>query len=606
MPSVPGSDAGGGGSPPQGPAGDAGRPGEAKAQGPAQAPVLRPAFGQGVGAPEYGMAPVFSLQPMQWLPAGAGAGAGGALGENEAAEQARFEAGAGDAFYEQGQFHAALYRLREAVRLRPGEADYHYKLARAARRAEDPKSVEPHLLEAVRLDPKHAAAHNALALWYRESGDFEAALRHSGAAAEAEPRNIDYAVTRASVLSAAGRPQEAWELVAPVVDVPAPALWPAWIYSQVAPKLGREHEERAAAVLERALAAPGLVPEGRRTLHFAAAGLLDKTGRYDEAFAHARAGNATAPRPYDPLRHSEWVGRRINYFTRERLGALPRATHTNRRPVFVVGMPRAGTSLVEQMLASHPQIHGAGELTALNKIAAAVQDADWCEGQPYPECLDSLTVRRANRLAAEYLSEIESLNKDAVYVTDKMPLNALTLELVELLLPGCKVIHCLRDPIDTCLSCYLTGFSVSNEFTNDLAHLGAYYRDYRRLVDHWRKVLALPVLEVRYEDVVFDTEGQARRMLEFLDLPWDERCVRYYENRRRVATASEEQVRRPIYTSSIGRWKHYEKYLGELLEALGRPRPGGQTTGTPPGSGASSRVSRPSPTVRGPAFAGLY
>jgi tetratricopeptide (TPR) repeat protein len=559
------------------------------------APPENGAFDIGMAGPvEFGLPPMVSMAPVTWLPAGAGPVAG-----TDPIEQARMEAAAGDAFYAQGQFSAALYRFREAVALRPSEAQYHYKLARAARRAEDPQSVEAHLLEAIRIDSKHAAAHNALGLWYRESGKLEPALRHTAEALAREPGNGDFAVTRASVLSAAGQTNDAWDILRPLVAREAPGLWPAWLYAQLAPKLGREHEERAAAAVTRALQAPDLSAEAIRALHFAAAALLDQMGRYDEAFAHARRGNETFSLPHDPAAQTEWVNRRIRYFTKGRLRALPRATHRSRRPVFIVGMPRTGTTLVEQILASHPQVYGAGELTALAKIAESINDADWREGQPYPECLDSLTVRRANRLAAEYLSTIESLNKDAIYVTDKMPLNVMGLELVELLLPGCRVIHCVRDPVDTCVSCYLTGFAAANEFSFDLAHLGHYYRDYRRLVDHYKRVLALPMLEVRYEDVVFDVEEQARRMLEFLDLPWDERCLRFYENQRRVATASEDQVRRPVYTSSVGRWKNYEKHLPELLAALGRGKPPGTT-------GAAARSSRPSPTARCPAFAGLY
>ena len=546
-------------------------------------------FDVGMAGPvEFGLPPIISVAPVDWTAAGP-----------DAAELARGEAAAGDAFYAQGQYRAALYRFREAVALRPAEAQYHYKLARAARRAEEPQSVEPHLLEAVRLDPRHAAAHNALGLWYRESGRTDEALRHTAEALALEPDNGDFAVTRASVLSAAGQAQGAIQLLRPLVASRDPGLWPAWLYAQVAPKLGNGHEQLAVGAVDRALAAPGLAAEAARALHFAAAALLDKMGRYDDAFAHARRGNETFARPHDPAAQTEWVNRRIRYFTKERLRALPRATLRSRRPVFIVGMPRSGTTLVEQILASHPQVYGAGELTALAKIAASIQDADWCEGQPYPECLDALTVRRANRLATEYLSVIESLNQGAAYVTDKMPLNVMGLELVELLLPGCRVIHCMRDPVDTCVSCYLTGFAAANEFSFDLAHLGHYYRDYRRLVDHYKRVLALPVLEVRYEDVVFDVEEQARRLLEFLDLPWDDRVLRFYENPRRVATASEDQVRRPIYTSSIGRWKNYEKHLPQVLAALGRGRAAGTT-------GAAPRSSRPSTTARGPAFAGLY
>jgi tetratricopeptide (TPR) repeat protein len=535
----------------------------------------------------------FGLPPMAPQPFGA---AGPAAPPAE--EQARFEADAGDAFYRQGQYRAALYRFQGAVALRPQEAEYHYKLARAARRAEEPRSVEKHLLEAVRLNPNYGPAHNALGLWYRESGRVDEALAHTASALALEPDNGDYAVTRASVLAAAGQAHAAFEVLAPLVAHREPGLWPAWLYAQVAPRLGRDHERRAVDAVDRALAAPGLSPEATRSLRFAAAALLDKMGRYDEAFEQARLGNDTFHRPHDPAAQTEWVDRRIAYFTPQKLKALPRATTVSRRPVFIVGMPRSGTSLVEQMLASHPQVYGAGELTALARLAASLNGADWAEGRPYPEGLDALTVRRANRLAAEYLREIDALDREATYVTDKMPLNVLGLELVEILLPGSRVIHCVRDAIDTCLSCYLTGFSVANEFSFDLAHLGHYYRDYRRLAAHWKKVLSVPILDVRYEDVVFDPEEQVRRMLEFLELPWDERCLRFYENPRRVTTASVDQVRRPIYATSVGRWKNYERHLPQLLAALGRAGAAG--------GGPAPRTPRPSTTARGPAVVGLY
>jgi hypothetical protein len=301
-------------------------------------------------------------------------------------------------------------------------------------------------------------------------------------------------------------------------------------------------------------------------------------GRFDQAFEQARTGNErvrSVSRVHEPAAHAQWVTRKIAYFSRKRIKSLPRATLETRRPVFIVGMPRSGTTLIEQILASHPAVHGAGELQTLRLIAKGSAGSDWSEGEPYPECLDGLSLARANRLAAHYLREVESLaadanRADATYITDKQPLNFLILDLVEILFPGCHVIHCIRNPLDTCLSNFITNFEGGNEFKFDLAHLGQYHRDYRRLMDHWKKVLNVPMLDVRYEDLVLDTEGQVRRLLEFLGLPWDERCMKYYENARQVRTASEDQVRRPIYTSAIGRWKHYERHLGELIAALGR------------------------------------
>jgi hypothetical protein len=169
------------------------------------------------------------------------------------------------------------------------------------------------------------------------------------------------------------------------------------------------------------------------------------------------------------------------------------------------------------------------------------------------------------------MRRIHQLNASATYVTDKMPMNFLHLGLIRMLFPDCHVIHCMRDPRDTCLSCFMTFFAKGHEFSHDLQDLASFYKDYRRLTDHWKNNVGLPLIEVRYEDVVADLEGQARHLLQALGLTWDERCLSFHKTRRAVPTASSAQVRRPLYASSVGRWRHYEKHLGILLEGLPEP-----------------------------------
>ena len=429
-------------------------------------------------------------------------------------------------------------------------------------RGADP--AEARLREAVRAAPNDARAHDALARWLYQRRRFEEAVGEARRAAALAPDDAGCAASLATMLLDVGSAREAGDTLERLAAAEVPDRWVAHLYARAAPSAGREGQ--ALAAVECALRAPDLPPgpDGRAMLHFAASNLLDRLGRYDEAFAQARLANESArtvTRPHDPAAHARWISRSISFFSRERLASLPRAAHGSRRPVFILGMPRSGTSLVEQILACHPKVHGAGELNALRLAARA-------SAATYPEGLAGVSPTHLNQLAAQYLSSAGG-PRDVTYVTDKQPLNFLLLGLVELLFPGARVIHCLRSPLDTCVSCYLTNFEQSNEFKYDLAHLGAYYRQYVRLMDHWKHVLTVPVLEVRYEDVVRDTEGQARRMLEFLGLPWDERCLRYHESGRRVRTASTDQVRRPIYTSSIGRWKLYEKHLGDLVAALG-------------------------------------
>jgi hypothetical protein len=173
-----------------------------------------------------------------------------------------------------------------------------------------------------------------------------------------------------------------------------------------------------------------------------------------------------------------------------------------------------------------------------------------------------------DELAGEYLDTIGALNSEAVYVTDKMPHNFMHLGLIALVFPVARIIHCTRDPRDTCLSIYFQNFNKTHNYTNRLEHLGLYYRQYEKLVRHFLGIIGNPIIEVRYEDTVADVEGSTRRLLEFLDLPWDEHCLDFSKLDRHVSTSSYAQVRQPIYTRSVGRWKQYEKHLIPLLEAL--------------------------------------
>ena len=183
---------------------------------------------------------------------------------------------------------------------------------------------------------------------------------------------------------------------------------------------------------------------------------------------------------------------------------------------------------------------------------------------PYPRFLEAMTIDQADGLAQVYIEPLAALKPDAARVIDKMPLNFMHLGLIGLLLPDARVIHCRRDPMDTCLSCYMTDFSIGHEFAHDLRHLGHFHAQYDRLMKHWSTVLELRLLEVRYEDVVTDLEAQARRMIEFLGMRWSRPCLKFHQTRRHVATASVEEVRQPLYKSSIGRWKNYEAQLAAV------------------------------------------
>jgi Flp pilus assembly protein TadD len=305
----------------------------------------------------------------------------------------------------------------------------------------------------------------------------------------------------------------------------------------------------------------------RIKLDFAMGRAMEQIGEYDRAFGAYEEGNRLyhQAHPCNEAEEENHVEKSCRLFLPELLRACE-ALEQNmtalqddaRVPVFILGMPRSGSTLIEQMLASHPAIFGAGELTAFKATLLL-------RGQIKGEN-DMLTLRKLGR---EYLDRVWERAPDARYITDKLPNNYTHLGLVHLMLPNAKIIHSVRDPLDTCFSAYALQFSSGYEYSYDLGVLGRQYRRYQTLMRHWHDILPEGrILDVRYEDCVADPEREGRRMLDFIGLPWDTVCLKFHESERTVRTASVVQVRTPIYSSSIGRWKHFEKHLQPLIEAL--------------------------------------
>ena len=240
-------------------------------------------------------------------------------------------------------------------------------------------------------------------------------------------------------------------------------------------------------------------------------------------------------------------------------------------------MPRSGTTLTEQILASHPLVHGAGELLRMDEIRISLHGLT---GENWPQCVNRLNRKTLDKLAQEHLDWLGRLASGKARVTDKMPHNFVLLGLIDLLFPEARVIHCQRDPMDNCLSMYFQGFNANHVYANNLEHLGAYYRQYERVMAHWRTVLRIPMMDMRYETMVAEPEQSARKLIEFCGLEWDDRCLRFYESGRAVSTPSYDQVRQPIYKKSVARWKRYEKYLEPLKRSLGYVEPAEERTGS--------------------------
>jgi hypothetical protein len=312
------------------------------------------------------------------------------------------------------------------------------------------------------------------------------------------------------------------------------------------------------------------LPVGKQIdLHFALAKAHADVGLVEDEFQSLLKGNKLkrAQVDYNEAAVLGEIDRAGEVFSSEFLRAAP-ACERSAKPIFIIGMPRSGTTLVEQILASHPQVFGAGELTLFERMIGEVR-APAQQAIAYPEIALQMTGQQFRELGSRYLAGIERLAPAASHITDKMPTNFIFAGLIHLALPDATIIHAVRDPVDTCISCFSKLFTEGHLQTYDLAELGRYYRHYDALMAHWHRVLpAGRILDVSYEETVADVEAVARRVVAHCGLPWDPACLDFHRTERVVRTSSATQVRKPIYTSSVGRRHAYGEQLAPLLAEL--------------------------------------
>ena len=509
----------------------------------------------------------------------------------------------GNALVELGNFSAAAASFRQAVECAPDNTAARINLAQAWRRAGrideaieaygeaikvDPASAELHAgfgfvlhrrgrldqaiaayREALRLEPMHpmvAETYVNLANALRDTGELDEATAGYETALALRPGLNQALAGQADIHERKRDFAAAGAILLPLVEAGNASPSIALAYGRIAGRLGER--ARAMALIEHMLKEGGLLAQQQQLLHFALGKLYDDDAAWDTAFTHFQRANDLYDTGYDPWDQSRAFAGLIAAFARDTMAALPRAGVASTLPVFIVGMPRSGTTLVEQILASHPEVTGGGELTDISDIANSLPGRLGTE-EDYPDCISGLTQAVVDECARRCLGRLAAIGGGATRVTDKTPLNFSHLGLIALLFPGAGVIHTTRDPRDTCLSCYFQNFGERHGYSRHLAHLGTFHNDYRRIMAHWRETLDVPILGVAYEDLVREPERVSREIVDFCGLPWDEACLRFFDNPRFVGTASYDQVRRPIYTASLERWRHYSRHLEPLLAALG-------------------------------------
>ena len=463
----------------------------------------------------------------------------------------------GAAHWKLGRYKQAEEEFRRAIGIRAGYADAQGNLGTLLRQTGRIAESEMPLRRALKLKPTHVDAQCSLGLTLALRGRLHEASECFAKVLRVAPRSVEALAGTARIAEVQGRFEEAEAAYRRVLEV-APNNSGAWAALVQMRKMTSADGDWLAGA-EKAAAA-GLPPFEESDLRYAIGKYYNDVGEFGRAFRSYQRANElhkTAAEPYDRNAHTQLVDELIRVYTPESLAAANQAASDSQRPVFVVGMPRSGTSLVEQIIASHPAARGAGELDywadAFHKHGNTL-----CREPP----ADSL----AKKLAAGYLRTLEQHSPQAARVVDKTPFNADLMGIIHRVFPRARFIYLRRDPIDSCLSCYFHQLPATLNFCMDLEDLAHYYRQHHRLVAHWRQALPPGVLlDVPYEELTADQEAWTRRIVDFLGLEWDPQCLDFHRTNRAVVTASYWQVRQKIYRSSVGRWRNYQKFIGPLL-----------------------------------------
>jgi tetratricopeptide (TPR) repeat protein len=472
----------------------------------------------------------------------------------------------GNLYTELDNLDAAIVHYERSIALRPDSAEAHNNLANVLQKRARNQQAIAHYKDAIRLKPTYVSAQRSLGDALQAEGSIDSAIVCYQAALASEPGDATTLNRLASALLIAGRLDEASRAYETAIDIAPDNIGLQHNYAAVKPFADGD---RRLARLEELNAREGtLSTEERIVLHFTLGKAYADVRDPDRSFRHLDAGNRLKRRhvTYDERRTLLLMQRIRDAFSKDLLNTKFNVGHDSEAPVFVFGMPRSGTSLVEQILASHPRVFGAGEV---DYFATATAEVAEHRGGAYPDMLAKMSDEDFRELGRTYVERLTKAGTAKDRIVDKLPPNFLFAGLIHLALPRARIIHVKRNALDTCVSCYSLLFAEDQPFAYDLGELGRYYRAYEALMGHWRSVLPPErMLEVRYEDLVEDLEGQARRLVAHCGVEWDKRCLAFNETKRPVNTASLVQVRKSIYASSVGRSSFYGSRLKPLMDAL--------------------------------------
>jgi tetratricopeptide (TPR) repeat protein len=468
----------------------------------------------------------------------------------------------------QQRYEEALASYDHAVALKPDYANAHYNRGFTLNRLGRTGAALAAYDQAVAFQPGHVEAWNNRGVVLQALRRPAEAVASYDRAIALKPDHVEAHNNRGIALMSLGDAAEAEKMFLRAAEL-KPDFADA-LFNLAGVRRCRDAHQAEVKKLRDLAGLSGISPEEREQLLFALGKLLDDCGSYDDAFAAYRQANEIRNTrvAYDAGAVTRLTDEIIEVFSAEFLAAPAANASASRTPVFIVGMPRSGTTLLAQILSSHPAVAAAGELSFISDFTARLPVLNG-NGGSYPQAARHISDNLVAQFVAEYEKRLRrDSGMDVPHVIDKNPLNFRHLGLIARLFPQARIFHCTRHPLDTALSNYFQRFPLNLDYAFDLCHIGHFQREYARLMAHWRTIPSLQMMEIRYDDLVLDTEATSRRALEFLGLAWDERCRSPHLNPGSVENASHWQVRQPVYRHALDRWRHYEKHLGPLKEML--------------------------------------
>jgi len=467
-----------------------------------------------------------------------------------------------------GDFSQACDNYQKSLELNPDNIDALIAYAGTLSDSGNHEAALQQIELVLKKEPDNLTAIAQQAIIYGALGQANKALEYCDKIFDKSPNNENAAIVAANMHEILGDAQRAFTYIEPLLKNDPPDVSVALCYLAISEKTGCTDD--AVKYLESTLQLKNNCKSDVSKIHFALGKAFDKSGEYDKAFNYYETGNNFLKSDFNNDDFCQYIDNTIKVFDKDYKKHLATSLERSSRPIFIVGMPRSGTSLVEQIISSHSSVFGAGEQRKISTILEELPAILNSNKQPI-DCLSIADEKIMTQLSQSYLDFLTDLNADASYVTDKMPGNYMNLGLIQLLFPNSKIIYCKRNPLDNCLSCYFQYFSRDINWSYEQKHLGCVYNEHLRLMEHWKNILELPILEVQYETLTSNQEKITRDILNFLDIEWEDQCLDFHKNKRLVWTASYNQVRNPMYNKSVERWKHYEEHLGPLIEIIQNP-----------------------------------